>query len=139
MVRTWGFKEFFLGWRPSSRLAYHSRRRIGLLPSASCPFRVEAVVNIFIEPPVTPSPPFAMTDSGSLYVLSSRMAGRNVEKLLCHSWGLSSWLMHQCFVGGSLDEGVDNVGSVRLVNRLHCRKSTRYSPSGHRLTSVDNR
>jgi hypothetical protein len=60
----------FLGWRPSSRPAYGSRRRIGLLPSASCPFHVEAVINIFIERPVMPSPSFAMTDSGSLYVLS---------------------------------------------------------------------
>jgi hypothetical protein len=45
------------------------------------------------------------------------MARRNVEKLLWRLWGLPSQLMHRGFVGGSLGEGVDNVG-VREVGQL---------------------
>jgi hypothetical protein len=45
------------------------------------------------------------------------MADRNVKKLLCHSRGIPSQLMHQGFVVGSLGEGADNIG-VREVDQL---------------------
>lgn len=45
------------------------------------------------------------------------MTGRDVEKLLCHSRGLLSQLMHQGFVSFHQGEGADNV-SVREVCQL---------------------
>jgi hypothetical protein len=60
----------FLGWRPSSRLAYHSRQHIGLLSATSSPFQVEVVVDALVRPFDTSRLPLVTTTDGPYYVLS---------------------------------------------------------------------